>query len=331
MRYDHYSMLPEKAFQPRNGRFGMTLEGGGSSSQPANTTQTTIPAYAKPYMERLVGKAEALTESPYQTYEGERLAMSTPEQQAARQAVAGMQMPGQFATGTQLTGLGGLQSLGAGQQFMGMVTDPSMVQSLMSPYQQGVTDIAKRQAAEDARKIQMATNLGAARQGTYGGSRQLIAQTEREKALLGQMSDIQTKGLQSAYDQAMRNIQFGTQTGLQGAQQAAQAGQALGQLGTAQQQAGLQLAQAQEQFGALGQKEKQAALDQAYQDFITQQQYPYKQLGFMSDLLRGSASLASTGAKTVYEQQPSALSTLGNLGIAGLGMYNLYNQIPGQK
>ena len=28
MRYDHFSMLPEKAFQPRNGRFGMTLEGG---------------------------------------------------------------------------------------------------------------------------------------------------------------------------------------------------------------------------------------------------------------------------------------------------------------
>lgn len=36
MRYDHFSMLPEKAFQPRNGRYGMTLEGGkGSSSAPA--------------------------------------------------------------------------------------------------------------------------------------------------------------------------------------------------------------------------------------------------------------------------------------------------------
>lgn len=332
MRYDHYSMLPEKAFQPRNGRFGMTLEGGGGgSSTPANTTNVSIPAYAKPYMERVLGKAEALTESPYQTYEGQRLAMATPEQQAARQAVAGMEAPGQFATGTQLTGLGGLQSLGAGQQYMGMVTDPAMLQSMMSPYQQAVTDIAKRQAAADAMKIQQASNLGAARQGTYGGARQLIAQTEREKALGQQLTDIQTKGLQSAYDQAMKNIQFGTQAGLTGAQQAAQAGQVLGQLGTAQQGAGLQLAQAQEQFGAMGQKEKQAALDQAYQDFITQQQYPYKQLGFMSDLLRGSSNLAATGAKTVYEQQPSALSTIGNLGIAGLGMYNLYNQGMGQK
>jgi len=242
-----------------------------------------------------------------------------------------MEMPGQFAAGTELAGLGGIQSLGAGQQYMGMVTDPAMLQSMMSPYQQAVTDIAKRQAAADAMKIQQASNLGAARQGTYGGSRQLLAQTEREKALGQQLTDIQTKGLQSAYDQALKNVQFGTQAGLTGAQQAAQAGATLGQLGTAQQGAGLQLAQAQEQFGALGQKEKQAALDQAYQDFITQQQHPYKQLGFMSDLLRGSASLASTGAKSVYEAPPSTLSQIGGLGLGALGLYNMYNQGTGQR
>lgn len=331
MRYDHYSMLPEKAFQPRNGRFGMTLEGGGSGpSTPAHTTTVSIPEYAKPYAERMVGKAEALTESPYQAYAGERLAASTPEQQAARQAVAGMQAPTQFGTATQLTGLGGLQSLGAGQQYMGMVSDPTAVQAFMSPYQQAVTDIAKRQAAADAMKIQQASNLGAARTGTYGGARQVIAQTEREKALSQQLSDIETKGLQSAYESALKNMQFGTQAGLTGSAQAAQAGQALGQLGASQQQAGLQLAQAQEQFGSMGQKEKQAALDQAYQDYITQQQYPYKQLGFMSDLLRGSASLATTGAKSVYESPPSLLSQVGGLGLGALGMYNLYNQATGQ-
>ena len=100
MRYDHYSMLPEKAFQPRNGRFGMTLEGGGGGGQPSSTTQTTIPEYAKPYMERLVGKAEALTSSPYQTYGGERLSSATPEQLAARQEVFGLQTPGEYAAGS---------------------------------------------------------------------------------------------------------------------------------------------------------------------------------------------------------------------------------------
>jgi phosphopantetheinyl transferase (holo-ACP synthase) len=78
-------------------------------------------------------------------------------------------------------------------------------------------------------------------------------------------------------------------------------------------------------------REKQAALDQAYQDFITQQQHPYKQLGFMSDLVRGSASLASTGAKSVYEAPPSTLSQIGGLGLGALGLYNMYNQGTGQR
>jgi hypothetical protein len=64
MRYDHFSMLPEWAFQPRGGfrAGGMTLEGGsggGGSPQPTSTSQTTIPEYAQPYMERLLGKSEA--------------------------------------------------------------------------------------------------------------------------------------------------------------------------------------------------------------------------------------------------------------------------------
>ena len=96
----------------------------------------------------------------------------------------------------------------------------------MSPYMQNVSDIAKRQAAEDARRVQMATNLGAVRQGTYGGARQLLGQMEREKALGQTMADIDVKGRQSAYEQAIKNMQFGSQAGLQGAQQAAQHDQA---------------------------------------------------------------------------------------------------------
>jgi hypothetical protein len=316
MRYDHFSMLPEQAFQPR-GRYGMTLEGGsgGGGGQPANTTQVTIPEYAKPYMERLLGKTEALTDAKYQTYGGERLSGATAEQQAARSGVAGLQTPGEFGAASNLTGLGGLSSLMAGQQYTGMVTDPSRVGSYMSPYMQNVSDVAKRQAAEDARKVQMATNLGAVRQGTYGGARQLLGQMEREKALGQTMADIDIKGRQSAYEQAIKNMQFGSQAGLQGAQQAAQAGASLGQLGAAGQTANLQRLQAQEAAGALGQRESQAKLDLAYQDFLTQQQYPYKQLGFMSDLLRGSANLAGTGGKTVYEAPPSMGSQL--LGLAG--------------
>jgi len=291
--------------------------------QPTSTTQTTIPEYARPTAERLVGKAEALTEAPYTPYGGQRIATTTPEQQAARTGVAGLQTPGQFAAGTGLTGAGGLAALGAGQQYMGLATSPEAQQAFMSPYIQNVVDVQQREAIRAAQQGQLGANLAAARQGTYGGARQLLAQTERERNLQDQLAKIQASGLQSAYDRAQQAMQFGTDVGLRGAGQAAQAGLGLGQLGTAGQVADIQRLQAQEQFGSLTQQAQQRALDQAYQDFITQQQYPYKQLGFLSDVLRGSANLAATGGKTVYEAPPSMLSQLGGAGLAAAGAYKL--------
>jgi len=263
--------------------------------QPTSTSQTTIPEYAKPYAEEMLGKAKAVTESPYQTYGGQRMAASTPEQQAARQSVAGMEQPGQFAAGTGLAAAGGLGALGAGQQYMQMATDPGAQQAFMSPYMQNVVDLQKQEAIRDAQKGQLSQNLAAARQGTYGGARQLLAGTERERNLQQNLANIQATGAQKAYEDAMRGMQFGTTAGIQGAQAATQAGATLGQLGIGQQQAGIDLAKAQEAFGAMSQAEQQKALDLQYQDFLQQQQYPYKQLGFMSDILRGSANLAATG------------------------------------
>lgn len=382
-------------------------------SAPTSTTTTTIPEYARPTVERMIGKAEALTSAPYQTYGGQRITPSTEEQQAARQSVAGMQAPSQFGTATGLAGQAGLAGLASGQfqpgvftapltqaaqlerfqagapgevqRGLGSFVAPGVTAQYMSPYMQDVVDVQKREAVRAAQQGQLAQNLAAARQGTYGGARQLIAMTERERNLQDQMAKIQAQGSQAAYDAAQRAFeaeqarglqaglqtqQLGTQTGLQnlqallgvqqlgaqqglqaqqlnqqalmeaqrlreqsrqfggtlglqGAQAATQAAQVLGGLGAQQQATGLELAKAQEAFGALGQQEKQRALDMAYQDFITQQQYPYKQLGFLSDILRGSANLAATGGKTVYEAPPSMLSQLGGAGLAAAGAYKL--------
>ena len=342
MRYDHFSMLPEKAFQPRSGGKSMTLEGGGSggggSPQPTTTSQTTIPEYAQPYMERLLGKAEAASEAPYQTYGGERLAQVTPEQEAARGEVSQMVRPGQFGAGTGLATLGGLSALGyggqaagAGQQYMGMATSPQAQQAFMSPYMQNVVDVQQQEAIRAAQMGNLAQNLGAARAGTYGGARQTLAQTERERNLGQQLAQIQATGTQRAFEAAQQAQQFGSQLGLQGLQagigasgQAAQTGATLGQLGIGQQQTDLARLQAQEQFGALGQREQQQALDLAYQDFLTQQRYPYTQLGFMSDILRGSGNLAATGGKAIYEAPQSQTQQLLQLGLGGLGMYKAF-------
>lgn len=327
MRYDHFSMLPERAFQPR-GRYGMTLEGGssggGGSPQPSQVSQTTIPEYAKPYVETLLGKSQAATETPYQAYTGQRLTATDPQVLAARQGVAGLQQPGQFAAGTGLAGAGGLSALGAGQTYMGMATDPGAQQAFMSPYMQNVVDVQRQEAIRGAQQGQLAQNLAAARTGTYGGARQTLATTERERNLQQQLAQIQAAGSQRAFEQAQNAMQFGATTGLQGAQTATQAGATLGQLGIGQQQQDLDRLRAQEAAGSAAQQEKQAALDLAYQDFLRQQQYPYAQLGFMSDILRGSGNLAQTGSRALYEAPPSTgsqllglASTLGGAYLAG--------------
>ena len=51
-----------------------------------NITQTSIPDYAKPYVEELLGNAQGLTDinqNPYMQYRGDRVAQFTPLQQQA--------------------------------------------------------------------------------------------------------------------------------------------------------------------------------------------------------------------------------------------------------
>lgn len=309
-------------------------------AQPTNTTQTTIPEYMRPTAERTIGKAEALADSPYVNYGGQRLAQLTPEQQQINQNILGRQLPGQIGTGSDIATVGGLNALQAGNQatmtgqnLYSQLTSPDAIQSFMSPYMQNVVDVQKAEAIRDAQKGQLAQNLAAPRQGTYGGARQLLAGTERERNLGNQLERIQAGGLQSAYDQAIKNIMGVSQAGLEGqkvgiagSQAGTQAGATLGQLGTAEGQQFENLSKLQASAAATDQAMRQKELDLAYQDFITQQQDPYKKLGFLSDILRGSANLTATGGKTVYEQQPSPLNQLVGPGLLGLGLYREFNK-----
>jgi hypothetical protein len=209
----------------------------------------------------------------------------------------------------------------------------------MSPYQQGVTDIAKAQAIEDAKKSQLGANLGAARQGTYGGARQTLAQTQREAALQKQLGDIQTQGLQSAYDRAVQSQQFGVSSGIQGAQagiqgaqaglqgvgaaqagygMAGQIGQGLTGLGQARQGADLTRLGFQQEIGGIPQAQRQAVIDQAVRNYALQQEAPFQRLAQYSGLLRGYATPTTTVEQ--YSPAPSPISQLGGLATAAYGL-----------
>jgi len=104
--------------------------GGGSAPPPASqtVTQTAIPEYARPYVETMLGKTEALTnidQNPYQAYGGQRIAGFNPTQQQAFQNVANQQVAGQVGAGTAMAGAAGLGSLGAGADYRNMATNPN--------------------------------------------------------------------------------------------------------------------------------------------------------------------------------------------------------------
>ena len=300
--------------------------GGGGSPPPAQqtVTQTSIPEYARPYVESMLGKSEALTDinqNPYQAYGGQRIAGFNPVQEQAFQNVQNMQTAPQIGAGTALAGTAGLGAIGAGADYRAMATSPQAQAAYMSPYMQNVVDVQKNEALRDAQMRNVGANLGAARQGTYGGARQLLGEQERNRNLQQQMANIQATGTQNAFQAAQQAQQFGTTAGLQGYNQAAQAGATLGQLG--QTQFGQQQAinAAQQQVGAIQQAQAQQGLDLSYQDFLNQRNYPYQQLAFMSDMTRGIP--LSQSAQQIYTAPPSAVSQLGGLGMSALGIYGM--------
>jgi len=109
----------------------------------------------------------------------------------------------------------------------------------MSPYMQNVVETQKREATRDARRGQITQDLGSARQGTYGGSRQLLASLERERNLGTQLGDIQARGSQAAYENAQQQFERDRAAGLTTGQQNLDAALRQQQLGV---QTGTQMA-----------------------------------------------------------------------------------------
>ena len=85
-----------------------------------NYTQTTIPDYAKPYVETMMGQAQALTDlqaNPYMQYQGERTAQFTPMQQQSYANMGTMQTSPQLQDATAMAGSAGLGALNTGYTY----------------------------------------------------------------------------------------------------------------------------------------------------------------------------------------------------------------------
>jgi hypothetical protein len=170
--------------------------------------------------------------------------------------------------------------------------------------------MANQQAGLTAGTQNLSAALGVQQ---LGANQSLDAQRANQQALMD---------AQKAFEQSR---QFGADVGLRGGAQAIQGAQTLGQLG--QQQFGQQMdiTGLQNQMGTAQQQQIQNILNQQYADFQQQKDYPYQQLGFLSDLLRGTGS----STRTVYPA-PSTTSQLAGLGTAAAGLYGMAKAAGGE-
>ncbi len=310
------------------------------ATQPTQTTQitSTIPDYAKPYAQQLLGSVfggqdpttgqfiPGLVGQGYQPYGRQRTAGFSPMQQQAFERFAGMQVSPELGDAAGLASIAGRRAGMAGLGYERMATDPYAMQAYMSPYMSGVIEQQKRGAIQDYRRQMPGLQAAGIRFGARGGTRQALLEAEANRNLQGQLQGIEATGLQNAFQNAQQAQQFGANLGLQGLQQQLAAAGALGGLGMQGYQQQMGIGQAQLGAGAQGQAMEQELLNQQYQDFINQQQFPYKQAEFGMGILRGIPATGQVG--TLYQQPPSLLGQIAGI---GLGVGSLFGGFGGKS
>jgi hypothetical protein len=229
----------------------------------ASGTESNLSNWVGPYVTDLFGKAQALSnaalEKP-QFYQGELTAGPSALQNKA------------YDQAGTLTG----------QSF----TNAGTASNYMSPYMQNVVDIQKREAERQSGIQGAQQQAQAAQAGAFGGGRDAVMRAERERNLGTQMNDIQSQGLQAAY-QAAQN-QYNTEQNKNVTNINTLAG-----LGNTQQQT------------------EQAGLAAAQAQFNEQKADPYKQLQFQQSMLQGMPVQAQSYNTTTNPLSAAAAGATG--------------------
>jgi len=325
---------------------------------------TDVPDILKPYITGAGGvlpTAQSITSQGYDAMYGNalnaaglagagRVASLSPMQQMVGEKLKNMQVPGEFGQGTGAVNTG-LSSLGKAADAYGNVGNVSSnmftgdaVNQYMSPYMQQVVDVQKQAALRDAQTKLVGANLASSRQGTYGGARNALMQSEADRNLQTQMGTIQATGSQNAFQNAQQQFNTSNQQSMeaQKANQARdlaraqgygqlgqtynQAGSTLGALGTASLAGQMDITKAQGAFGDLQRNVQQNQLDAQYNDLMARLNQPLTNVETMSNLARGTPLTQTAGTQTTTTPPPSFASQLAGMGLTGLSLYNMFGK-----
>jgi len=335
--------------------------GGGGGPQKSEVTQTNIPEYARPYVETMLGAGQQqifnyetdpetgeMTPTgikPYQPFSQDPnayFAGFSPMQEQSFYGAANLGVAPQLAGATGMAAEAGMRGLDTRYQ-TGQFDAPQFgdrsAQQYMNPYMQDVVNVQQREAQRQADIAGTQRGAQAVQSGAFGGSRQAILDAEAARNLATQKGDIQAQGSNLAYQQAQQQFnadmarrqqaqqmyeqsrQYGAGIGLQGLQTGLQAAGTLGQLGQTQYGQNVGNIQLQNQFGGQQQAQQQALMNAEGQNFAAQQRYPYQQLEFMSNILRGTPMGT---VQSLYTPPPSTAQTVASLGLGAAGVSKMF-------
>jgi len=242
-------------------------------------------------------------------------------QQAALQAALANQQASLTVGRENLGALQNTQQLGAN---IGLQTG---LANLNNAQQAGVQNMAAylqtqglnaQQAMQAALANQAAgMNVGQLNQQSLLSTQALGAQNSMQAQLANQQA------MQNAAQLREQSAQYGAGFGLQALQASLQGAGQLGQLGQSIYGQNVGNIGLQNQLGTQQQQQVQNVLGSQYQDYLNQENLPYRQLGFMSDMLRGlplNQSSVYTNSSTSVPQPSTANQILG-LGGAALSAF----------
>jgi hypothetical protein len=261
---------------------------------PAGSTNTQgLADWAAPYITNYLGQAQALAQTPYQTYQGPLTAGASDLQTKGFEGLAGLTFPSQLGQTFSSTGAYQMPSLQTPSATGSTPTNPTeptgptgIAAQYMNPYLQSVLTPQLDELRRQNDITQNKTNAGLTGQGAFGGGRQAIMNAENNRNLMMEQNKTVGQGYANAYDKAMQ--QFNTEQG-----QAKTLADLMAQQGATQR----------------GITAEGTAADLA--EFEKQRQFPYQQVQFQRDMISGLPTGSVTNTPGQLSGIGSLLSTLG--------------------
>ena len=266
-----------------------------ATTQKVGSESSTLSEWAGPYVTEMLGKSKALSETPYQVYQGPMTAGASDLQSKMFQGLGGLSYP--TILGKSFTGQAPAGALDASGKPM---TDQGVVGQYMNPYLQAALQPQLDELRRQSQITQMQNAAKATGAGAFGGTRQALMDTETQRNLMQEMNKTVGQGYASAFDKAMQQF-------------------------NAEQAQAKTLSDILAETGKTQRDIEQQGITADYNEFLAQRDYPQKMLQFQQSMLQNlpiSTISYAPGQQSSLGQFSSTVGGLGSLldSLKGLGV-----------